>query len=90
MRALETALKEVVRSHGLSPRNSLGGILHQLNGFAANHPAHLSTRELNRFLQSVKDARNKLMHEANSFPNSAREAERILGEISACFSLLIR
>jgi hypothetical protein len=90
MRALETAMKEVVRSHGLDPSISLGGVLHQLNGFPVNHPAHLSMKELNRFLNNVKDARNKLMHQANTFPNSAKETDRTLGEISACFSLLVR
>lgn len=90
MRALETALKEVVRSHGLNPSISLGGVLHQLNGFPANHPAHLSTKQLNRFLNNVKDARNTLMHQANTFPNSAKETDKTLGEISACFSLLVR
>lgn len=90
MRALETALKEVVRSHGLLPDKTLGGVLHQLNGFPVNHPAYLSRKELNRLLNNVKDARNKLMHQANTFPNSAKEADTTLGEIAACFALLVR
>ena len=90
MRALETALKEVVRSHGLNPSISLGGVLHQLACFPRNHPAHLNKKELSRFLKNVKDARNKIMHQANLFPNNSKEAETALGEISACFSLLVR
>ena len=90
MRALESALKEVVRSHGIPPKDTLGGVLYQLNGFPAHHPAHLSAKELSRFLNKVKNARNRIMHQANTFPNSAKETDAILGEITACFTLLVR
>lgn len=90
MRALETALKEVVRSHGVDPKDSLGGVLHQLSSFPAQHPAHLTQKELNRFLNSVRKARNNLMHRANAFPKSAREADATLGEVAACFALLVQ
>ncbi|MBF0335773.1 MAG: hypothetical protein HQL40_19385 [Alphaproteobacteria bacterium] len=90
VRALETALKEVVRSHGFLPKNTLGGVLHQLSQFNVGHPAHLDRKELIRFSKNVKDARNKLMHQANVFPNSAKEADSTLGEIAACFALLVR
>lgn len=72
MRALESALKEVVRSHGSTAGTSLGRVLHQLNGFHSTHPAHLSARDKSRFLQTVAAVRNHYMHEANAFPNSSR------------------
>ena len=90
LRALESALKEVIRSHGFVPGMTLGEVLHQLNRFPPTHPAHLDASSLNRFLRSVKDERNRLMHNANVFPRSTREAERAFGEISACFTLLVK
>lgn len=90
MRALETALGEVVRSHGSLPERSLGGLLHQLSNFSASHPAHLSSSLKGHYLRNVKDPRNRYMHEANTFPNSAREADQIMGEITACFAQIVR
>jgi hypothetical protein len=90
MRGLESALKEVIRSHGLNPQDTLGKVLHQLNRFPASHAAHLNGKELNRFLHSIKNVRNRFMHEADSYPRTAREADQILGEIAACLSLLVR
>jgi dsDNA-specific endonuclease/ATPase MutS2 len=90
MRGLESALKEVVKSHGFTPEKTLGRVLHQLNKFPASHAAHLNAKELNRFLHSIKDVRNRFMHEADSYPRTAREADQVLGEIAACLSLLVR
>lgn len=90
MRALDSALKEVVRSYGHIPEHSLGRLLHQMNRFSATHPCHIDTNMLRRFLNSVVSHRNTIMHQANAFPRTNREAERMLGDMAACFSLLIR
>lgn len=90
MRALETAIKEVVRSHGLIPNNSLGKLLHQMNALPSHHAAHLSVKDLNRFLKTVRHERNRIMHEANAFPRSAREADIMMGEVASCFALLVQ
>jgi hypothetical protein len=91
MRALESALKEVVRSYDVSPKNSLGDLLRQLNkDFPPNHPAHLDTGSMKRFWRSIRHDRNRLMHQANKFPRSSREADSIFGEIATCFSLLVK
>lgn len=90
MRALESALKEVARSHGLPTRNTLGGVFYELSNVPANHPAHLSARDRSRFLRNVASTRNSIMHQANKFPRSEREVSVTMGEIAACFSLLVR
>lgn len=90
MRALETALKEVAKSHGMPPSTSLGGVLHVMSGVHPTHPAYLSASDRSRFLRTVTPVRNTMMHQANIFPRSSREAEATMGEIAACFSLLVR
>jgi hypothetical protein len=90
MRSLETALKEVVTSHGLTPQRSIGSILHQLAQLPPAHVSHLDNRSFSRFMNTVRVDRNRFMHQANVFPRTAREVNRILGEIAACFSLLVR
>lgn len=90
MRALDSALKEVLRSHGLTPKHSLGQLLHQMAGLPAGHPCHLNTASLGRFLNSTGKDRNRIMHEANAFPRTNREADQIMGELAACFALLVR
>jgi hypothetical protein len=61
-----------------------------MRGFHVSHPAHLSAKEFSRFWNTIRKVRNRFMHEANVFPRSAREAEQTLGEIAACFALLVR
>jgi hypothetical protein len=90
MRALESGLKEVIRSHGQNPKGSLGGFLYQMHGFASNHPCHIDASTLGRFLGSVRMYRNRIMHEANAFPRTNREAERILGDMASCFCFFIK
>lgn len=90
MRAIETALKEVLVSHGQPRPQTMGSALHALAALPAGHAAHLSGSGLNRFLASVKDERNRLMHNANSCPSTARAADTIFGEVAACFSLMVK
>ena len=90
MRALETALKEMVRSLGLTPRHSIGSVLHQLAQLPPRHASHLNQRSFNHFMNTVRVDRNLYMHAANAFPRTAREADRILGEIAACFTLIVK
>jgi hypothetical protein len=90
MRALETALKEMAGSHGLPPQRSIGSVLHQLAQLPPNHASHLDQRSFSRFMNSVRKDRNRYMHNANAFPRTAREADRILGEIAACFALIVK
>jgi hypothetical protein len=89
-RDLDTALKEVIRGSGVSPRNSLGPVLHQLTQIPAGAPGHLTHADYNRFMRTVRVARNKFAHEANAFPRSARETEGILSEIEVCFVRAVR
>ena len=89
MRALESALKALLRSHATVPENSLGRVLRQLRNLPATHPLHRDASALNRFLRSLPDERNRLMHDANAFPRNAKEADEIVGDIHACFSLFI-
>lgn len=90
VRALETALKEVVRSHGIQPGNSLGRIFRQLEQIPLGQPGYLNSTNARRFNQTIRIARNKFAHEANAFPRSSRETESVLSEIEACFSLAVR
>jgi hypothetical protein len=89
-RALETALKEVIRSHGIQPAPSLAPIFRQLTQIAYGHPGYLTAANARRFNQTVRIARNRFAHEANAFPRSAREAESVLSEIEACFLLVVK
>src|ERR1700730_7058632 len=90
LHALETALKEVIRSYGLQPAFSLGPVFKQLTQIPYGHPGYLSIANARRFHQTVRVARNRFAHEANAFPRSAREAERVLSEIEACFLLVVK
>lgn len=90
MRALDSALKEVLRSHGVVPKHSIGKLLHQMASLPANHPCHLDSANLGRFLNSTGKDRNRIMHEANAFPRTNREADQMMGELAACFALLVR
>lgn len=91
IRALETALLEVAKSHGLTPTmSSLGAALYCFAAVPPTHPAHLGARDKSRFIGTVTKVRNTTMHQANVFPRSSREAEVTLGEIATCFSLLVR
>lgn len=90
LRALESALKEVVASHGQAPGRSLGEVLRQLNGLPVGHPSHLHSSGLGRYMGPLRAERNRIMHTANAFPRTARDADTLLGEIAACFALLVR
>lgn len=90
IRALETALKEVIRSYGVQPAFSLGPVFKQLTQIPYGHPGYLSIANARRFHQTVRVARNRFAHEANAFPRSAREAESVLSEIEACFLLVVK
>jgi hypothetical protein len=90
MRALETALKEMVRSYGFSAKDSIGGVLHQLAKLPSNHSGHLDQKSLNRFTNTVRKERNRFMHNANEFPRSARETNLILGEVAACLTMVVK
>jgi hypothetical protein len=89
-RALETALKEIIRSYGTKPKDSLGSVLTQLTLIPFGKPGFLTATNAGRFKQTVRVARNRFAHEANAFPRSARETENILGEIEACFVLAVK
>jgi hypothetical protein len=90
MRSLETALKEVVRSHGLTPQRSIGSVLRQLSQLPPARVSHLDNRSFNHFMSTVRVDRNRFMHAANVFPRTAREVNRVLGEIAACFTLIVK
>jgi hypothetical protein len=90
IRALETALKEVIRSYGVQPAFSLGPVFKQLTQIPYGHPGYLSIANARRFHQTVRIARNRFAHEADAFPRSAREAESVLSEIEACFLLVVK
>jgi hypothetical protein len=90
VRALETALKEIIRSYGIQPGPSLSPIFNQLRQIPQGQPGYLSPNNARRFNQTIRVARNKFAHEADAFPQSAREAESLLSEIEACFSLAVR
>jgi hypothetical protein len=90
VRALETALKEIVRIHRIQPAHSLGRIFRQLEQIPRGQPGYLSVANARRFNQTIRVARNRFAHEADAFPRSAREAESLLSEIEACFSLAVR
>jgi hypothetical protein len=90
VRALETALKEMIRSRGIQPAPSLSPVFRQLQQIPLGQPGYLSSANARRFNQTIRVARNRFAHEANAFPRSAREAESLLSEIEACFSLTVR
>jgi len=89
-RALETALKEIIRGHGVSPRPTLGGVLHQLASIPRGQPGYLAGNHVGRFGATVRDVRNRFAHSANAFPRSFRETEQFLDEIERCFALAVR
>lgn len=90
VRALETAIKEIIRSYGIQPAYSLGPVFKQLTQIPYGTPGYLSSASARRFNQTVRTARNRFAHEANAFPRSARETESILSEIEACFVLVVK
>lgn len=90
MRALETGMKEVVRSHGQIPKSSLGSLLYQMNGFGPGHPCYIDSGTLGRFLGTVRPQRNRIMHEANAYPTTNRETERIMGDVASCFCFFVK
>jgi hypothetical protein len=89
-RALDTALKEVIRSYHITPQHSLGPVLKQLSQLPLGAPGHITTADYVRFMSTVRVARNRFAHEANAFPRSARETESILSEIEVCFVKAVR
>jgi hypothetical protein len=86
MRALESALKALLRSY----ESSLGRVLYQLRSLPTTHPLYRDASALNRYLRSLPFQRNRLMHQANAFPRNAKEADEIVGEITTCFSLFLK
>ena len=90
MRALESALKALLQSYGTRPESSLGRVLHQLRSLPTTHPLYRDASTLSRYLRSLPFQRNRLMHQANAFPRNAKEADEIVGEITACFSLFLK
>jgi hypothetical protein len=89
-RALESALNEIARRHGLLVPMTLGAVLHSLAALPAGHSAHLSPGGLSRFVRSIARERNRMVHQANAFPRSTREADQLFGEVAACFALLVK
>jgi hypothetical protein len=89
-RALDTALKEVYRSHGLNPEHSLGPLLWQLTKLPPGSPGYLTLGNRARFSKRIGDARNQIAHNANAFPRSSKETDGILSEIETCFVLTVR
>lgn len=89
-RALETALREVLRSYGINPQTSLGPLFRQLALIPAGQPGFLTPANARRFGRTVRGARNRFTHQANAFPRSSREAEDVLSEIQTCFTLAVR
>jgi|RhiMethySRZTD1v2_1073278.scaffolds.fasta_scaffold2003360_1 hypothetical protein len=90
MRALESGLKEVLRSYDIDPGKTLGDVLHKLRTLKPAHPLHQEASQLHRLLRFLLHERNRLMHQANAFPRGAKEADRIFGEICACFTRLVK
>ena len=90
MRALESGIKETIRGHGIGPEKTLGGLLYQMNRLPPNHSCHMDAGNLGRFLSMVRADRNRIMHEANAFPRTNRECDRIMGEITACFTQTVK
>lgn len=90
LRALESALKQIIASHGHAPQESFGKLFYQMKDLPFNHPCHLDARSFGRFHKYLRDERNKYMHTADSFPRTERETNRLLGEIDSCFSQFVK
>jgi hypothetical protein len=90
-RALDSALGEALRSYGIgNVPFSLGDRLWAHNNLPVGHPSHLASHVVHRFIRMVCRPRNTFMHEADAFPRSYREADALISEIEACFTMVLR
>lgn len=80
-RALDTYLTRLIIFHGLTPKRSLGPMLHQLSNVASGSAAHLPPHMRDRYKQLIGDVRNRYMHQADTFPTSYREVDDLAGDM---------
>ena len=85
-RALDTALKELLTSHGIPTgnQNSLGAYLLAFENHSIGGVSKLPKANRQRYQISIVNARNKYMHQAGSFPSNDGEVRSLLSEMQAC------
>jgi hypothetical protein len=89
-RALESAMKEIVRTYINNPANSIGDLLQQLSRIPQGNAGHIDVSSYNYFMRTVRNHRNRYMHEANAFPTTSNQANQILSDIEACFVAIVK
>jgi len=90
LRALETAMKDILAANQVPAEHSLGNLLKQLSRLPPTSRGHLPMRYKHLFHNGIRVHRNLLMHQANAYPTSARQAQTILGEIESCFLMILK
>ena len=90
LRALESAMKTVLRGNGVIPRHSIGDLIRQLENLPPANPSRLQPAIRLRLHAGLRVYRNRLMHQANYYPTANHELESMLGEAETCFSLIVK
>lgn len=90
LRALESALKAVLRGNGVHPAHSMGDLLKQLENLPAGNPSRLHSATRLKMHSGLRPYRNKLMHQANFYPAANHELETMLADAETCFSLVVK
>jgi hypothetical protein len=90
-RALDTVLGKVLASYGTSSiPHSIGPRLRCFAALPTMHAGHITLRTVHQFNQSICNPRNRYMHNADAFPRSAREADRLISAVEACFVAAVK
>lgn len=90
LRALELAMKAVLRGNGITPAHSMGDLLKQLGNLNSGNPSRLEPGVRIRLHNGLREYRNKLMHQANFYPTASHELEQMLSEAETCFALIVK
>lgn len=90
LRALESAMKAVLRGNGITPAHSIGDLIKQLGNLDHANPSRLHPAVRNRLHTGLRVYRNRLMHQANYYPAANHELETMLSEVETCFALIVK
>lgn len=90
LRALESAMKAVLRGNNIKPDHSMGDLMKQLGNLPATNPSRLQPAFRLRLHDGVRVYRNKIMHQANYYPSANHEFEAMLAEVETCFALIVK
>lgn len=88
-RALDSCLREILKSNGVNPTHGIGGMLAQLRTLHPSTRGYLDHATANAFRTSIANKRNRYAHNAGSFPSSTLEVDRLVADVYACMALIL-